>query len=103
MMKRKYTKEHKAWRAKVLNRDDNKCVVCGKSGKYLNAHHLVPNLFKEYEYTVNNGITLCPHHHTLGRWSAHKNPLWFSNFLHIEYPILSMLANNRLLELNDEI
>ena len=28
-----------------------------------------------------NGILLCPKHHKFGRFSAHKNPLWFINLL----------------------
>jgi len=76
-MKRKFTKNHKEWREKVLKRDENECVICGKGPKYLNAHHLIPSSVHKWEFDVANGITLCSHCHTLGSFSAHKNPIWF--------------------------
>ena len=78
MVKRRLTsKEHLEWRQKILERDNYKCVICSKGPKYLNAHHLLPSEFHKYEHDVDNGITLCPQHHTLGKESAHKNPYWF--------------------------
>ena len=47
----------------------------------LNAHHLVPRQFIEYRLEMDNGITLCVHCHNFGKFSAHKNPLWFANWL----------------------
>ena len=97
-MKRKFTKEHQEWREKVLSRDNYKCVVCGNGPRYLNAHHLVPSLFKEYQFFENNGVTLCPTCHTLGKFSAHKNPLWFTDWLKKHYPKLYFIAMERLNE-----
>ena len=94
-MKRKFNKEHKAWRAQVLERDGNHCVMCPKD-TYLNAHHLIPNTIRAYEFHVDNGITLCATHHTLGTYSAHKNPLWFSQWLKENRPELYHLAIMRL-------
>jgi len=49
----------KNWKKKVLNRDNNKCVICSDN-VILEVHHikdffLYPNL----RFDVNNGITLC--------------------------------------------
>ena len=95
-MKRKFNKEHKDWRKKVLERDNHKCVVCGTGPKYLNVHHLIPSEFKDFEFDVDNGITLCPSHHTLGKFSAHKNPLLFSCWLSNNFSELFDLASRRL-------
>ena len=58
---------YKDWRKQVLERDNYQCVVCGE--KYtkehkLVVHHILPwrNHVKE-RYNINNGITLCQHHH----------------------------------------
>lgn len=98
MAKRKWSKEHKEWRAKLLDRDKG-CIVCGKEGKYLNAHHLIPENFSEYEFCISNGVILCPTCHTLGKWSAHKNPIWFADWLKYNRPKLFDLAELRLKQL----
>lgn len=94
-MKRRYGFAHKRWRLQVIARD-KKCVVCGKEGKYMNAHHLVPSNFSEYEFLVDNGLTLCAGCHTLSRFSAHKNPIWFCKWLAKHKPELYWLAIDRL-------
>jgi hypothetical protein len=79
-----------------------KCAVCGigevvkqnvdgtpklsKRGKpiivRLNAHHLLPKeSYSEYKLLPVNGCCLCPKHHKYFRYSAHRNPLWFSEWL----------------------
>ena len=95
-MKRRFNKAHRVWRDKVLTRDSHKCVVCGKGPKYLNAHHLIPSEFVEFAFDVSNGITLCPHHHTLGKLSAHKHPLWFSEWLAFHRPKMYLKAMERI-------
>lgn len=68
------------WSQKVRNRDE-RCVVCGRTD-HLNAHHILPKEnYKEFMYEVLNGVTLCPVHHKFGKYSAHKNPIWFTEFL----------------------
>lgn len=68
------------WSLAVRDRD-TACVVCGKK-EYLNAHHILPKEnYKDLMYEEINGISLCPSHHKFGKYSAHKNPIWFSEFL----------------------
>ena len=96
-MKRKFNKEHKDWRERVLQRDNHTCVIPGcEKIKFLNAHHLIPNTFHDYEFTLDNGMTLCSHHHTLGKFSAHKNPIWFYEFLLHHHPVTLGICIDRL-------
>ncbi len=68
--------------ANAVKERDMECQICGKKPPYrLNAHHLIPKNFPKYKYDIDNGILLCVHHHGLGKWSAHKNPIWFSRWL----------------------
>lgn len=62
-MKRKYDKEHRAWAVSVKLRDGNACVICGQN-HHLNAHHLIPWEIEKYRLIIDNGISLCPKHHT---------------------------------------
>ena len=97
-MKRNFTnKEYLEWRKKVLDRDGGLCVDCGRGPKYNNVHHLIPSFFHQYELLVDNGLTLCPLCHTLGKFSAHKNPIWFYGWLKDHKPNLLNIAEARLL------
>ena len=78
MPKRKYDKAHKEWAFKVKERDGNKCVICGKT-KNLNAHHLIPWEIEKYRFDIDNGISLCPSHHT--RYSYKLSPHSDGSFL----------------------
>jgi len=102
--RRKITKEHLEWRKEILARFDNKCAIhpCDKT-KYLNAHHLVPQEFKEFQRCLNNGIALCPSHHELGKFSAHRNPIWFCKWLSKNHPELYWIAIDRLKKLDSSI
>ena len=99
-MKRRYNKEHNYWRDCVLERDEC-CVICQKGAPYLNAHHLIPNNFKKYSFNIDNGLTLCAGCHTLGRYSAHKHPIWFSNWLKKYRPITYLQVVERIEELQN--
>lgn len=81
-MSTKNAKLHEIWRNAVLKRDDGCCQICPrdrtfKPVKRLNAHHLIPKEFTEWRWDVDNGMTLCVYHHKFGKFSAHKNPVWF--------------------------
>ncbi len=72
----------KEWSKLVRERDGNKCVVCG-SDKNLNAHHILDKIhYRLYSLNIGVGITLCVKHHKWGKYAAHTNVLWFSNWLH---------------------
>ena len=80
-----------------------KCAVpgCGLNGN--NAHHIFSRRSNSVRWLPQNGIVLCPKHHTLGTPSAHHcpvdNPRWFIDYvLHVYYrqselDELSLLAN----------
>ena len=95
-------KLHDIWRTHVLARDKH-CVICGPKGRWtpqgkvklLNAHHLIPKEFAEYRWKHDNGMTLCVHHHTLGKLSAHKHPMWFIWWLLINKPDVARLMKER--------
>jgi len=83
------------WSKSVRERDAM-CIICGKHDGQLHAHHLVPRQFMKFRHNVDNGITLCVHHHVFGRWAAHKNPIWFSNWLRLNRPYIFLKASERL-------
>lgn len=93
----KNKKLHTAWRAKVLERDQF-CQVCGPDvvNKKLDAHHLIPKEFHEWRWDVSNGMILCVMHHTLGKFSAHKNPVWFTLWLRREKKAIFELVYKRI-------
>ena len=84
----KKTKEDKEWSRKVKERDGFKCQINGCEKTRLNSHHIIPWQYKETRTDLMNGITLCVSHHTFGKKSAHKNALWFSNWLRENKPDL---------------
>lgn len=84
-----------------------RCAVCGcgqvekknkdgtpklsKAGKpiisYLHKHHLLPReRYPEFKFEPINGIALCPTHHKFGKYSAHRNPIWFTLWLRDKFP-----------------
>lgn len=51
--------DRKTFRNEVLKRDNNKCVICGKTNK-LDAHHIIERrLWPDGGYFIDNGATLC--------------------------------------------
>ena len=53
------------WAQEVKNRDGNRCVICGSTDN-LDAHHIIPKrTHPEFEFQVENGVTLCREHHTM--------------------------------------
>src|SRR3990167_1509348 len=56
----------KLWRRQVYERDKYTCQDCGKSGVYIEPHHIIPKrINKERMFDVTNGITLCRPCHIL--------------------------------------
>jgi hypothetical protein len=73
----KCRKEYLEWRKMVFARDGYRCVICGKTGGEINAHHI--KSFKDYpelRVEVSNGITLCRSCHYIGKKGI---PLFFIN------------------------
>jgi len=96
--------EYKRWKLAVRIRD-GQCIVCGKFEGKLDCHHIIPDRpaqFYKYRTDVNNGVLLCAHNHSMGCWSAHKNPLWFSDWLKKNRPAQYYLAMERLKKIEDE-
>ena len=86
------------WSKEVRQRDDNKCVICGKE-KYIQAHHILPKrFFRNFALEIDNGISLCPAHHCFGKFSAHMNSVWFSEWLKNNRPEQYNIALERLKE-----
>lgn len=53
----------------------------------LNAHHLLPKeRYPEFRFLPINGICLCPQHHKYSKFSAHRNPIWFTLWLRKHRP-----------------
>lgn len=78
------TAAKKQWaeiRTKVRERDENKCVICGKT-EHLDCHHLIPREITQYCFEPNNIILLCKSHHKFSRFlSAHGSSIAFSLWL----------------------
>jgi hypothetical protein len=63
------------WQEIVKTRADYVCEYPGcNKDKYLNAHHIHSRSKKSVKFDPDNGMCLCPFHHSLGNDSAHKSP-----------------------------
>ena len=80
----------KEWGKNVLARDNYICQVCKKKGNQ--PHHIIPKMFRILRWEIDNGITLCYSCHIANRYSAHKNAIWFSNWLKVNKPIQYLKA-----------
>lgn len=70
-----------AWSLLVKLRAGMKCEYCGKTS-YLNSHHIYSRSKKSTRWDVQNGVCLCVGHHKFSsRFSAHKTPLEFIDWL----------------------
>lgn len=57
------------------------CAICGRTD-HLQAHHILPKeYYRTLKFDLNNGIPLCPTCHKYGALSAHRNPIYFSDWL----------------------
>lgn len=60
MLVLKNSKEYRAWRKSVFDRDDYTCVDCGEKGGRLEADHIKPKSeFPHLIFEVENGRILC--------------------------------------------
>jgi hypothetical protein len=61
-----------AWSKAVRERDGWVCFICG-SKERLAAHHILPaRTWPECKFDMENGISLCGRHHTMGKESIHR-------------------------------
>jgi hypothetical protein len=66
--------EYKEWRNSVFKRDEYTCQDCGKTGCYLEAHHINPvSKFFKLKYDVLNGRTLCLECHNKTKWGRNTS------------------------------
>lgn len=79
-LKKDNARKDREWRKELIKQEGAKCTICGDTNRP-NAHHIIPKTFKETRHDVQNGVMLCPKHHKYGKFSAHKNALWFINLL----------------------
>lgn len=64
---KKSSKNHEKWSKQVKDRDKWVCRIADVNcdGR-LEAHHILPwSKYPELRYQINNGITVCQHHHPL--------------------------------------
>lgn len=75
--------DYKQWRLRVWNRDNFKCKIDNSDCKgRIEAHHiLVWKDYPELRYEINNGITLCHHHHPKTRKKESELAGYFKNLL----------------------
>lgn len=96
------------WSISVRGNYSNKCAVCGKGGK-IDAHHHIPkelliNGDDSHRYDVKNGIALCPRHHKFCLQSAHKNYIWFYEWMLKNEPkTIKYLKNQYKDAFNEEV
>jgi hypothetical protein len=96
-------KADREWSIIVRDFFGNKCAICGKTER-LNAHHIIPREFKRYRHSITNGIALCPKCHKFGKFSAHKNPIWFAALFKQRHPDEFEACCEAVMELyNEEI
>ena len=84
------------WKLAVKIKYNWKCVYCGET-HYVNAHHIFGRVNRSVRWDLDNGLCLCPLHHTLGSFSAHQSPEfvdWIKGYIGIkEYNELMTKAN----------
>jgi len=66
----------KLWGQKVKERAGNRCEYpdCNVNYSQTHPHHFFSRRHASLRYDIENGLCLCPTHHTMGYFSAHKDP-----------------------------
>jgi 5-methylcytosine-specific restriction endonuclease McrA len=66
--------------SKLVRDRDKQCLYCGRRD-YLAAHHYIRRGIKATRLQLDNGITLCPAHHTFStEFSAHRTEQTFKQW-----------------------
>ena len=73
-----------AWSKLVKLKSGNKCAVCS-SEKALNSHHIYSRAKMSLRWSIINGICLCVGHHIGVKFSAHKTPTEFTEWLNEKF------------------
>lgn len=84
----------KWWSEGVRERDNHKCIMCGATVAAgtctkVDAHHYLQRNIKDcpLKFDLRDGGTLCPSCHKFnGEKSAHKSPIVFYDWLHVNRP-----------------
>lgn len=69
-----------AWSKLIKLKSGGKCAVCG-TDRSLNSHHIYSRAKMSLRWSVNNGICLCVNHHIGVKFSAHKTPIEFNDWM----------------------
>lgn len=86
----------KEWSIEVRKSFDNKCAVCG-SDKYIQAHHILEKyVYPQFKLSPDNGIALCARCHKWGKYSAHRNSIWWAEWLKANQYALWEVADRRI-------
>ena len=71
------------WAQAVKERAGYKCEVadCNVRATQLHAHHVFHRSHANLRYEIDNGLCLCAQHHSLGSFSAHKDPTFIERII----------------------
>ena len=71
------------WSLLVKHRAGFRCEYCGSREKVLNSHHIYSRSNRSTRWDLENGVCLCVGHHTFStKFSAHKSPTEFTEWLY---------------------
>lgn len=75
------------WSLAVKSDWNYQCPICGKRGRNLNSHHLIPRQHEATRYSMENGICLCHDcHQFCPDQSPHQNAAGFLLWLELHQP-----------------
>lgn len=103
----------KIWSEQCRSTVNYTCIVCGarqirdgeipdgeKLVKKVDAHHIVGKEIHNsfFKFNLTNGACLCPKCHKFGNNSAHRNAVFFINFIQTKYPdtFKYLITNNEV-------
>jgi len=91
------TKANVAWSKLIQKMYRGGCAIRGCKAGHVNSHHILSQkMYPWLKYDINNGIPLCAGHHKFSRRSAHRNSIWFSEWLRKTHPGIHRKATKRL-------